>query len=100
MEVEQRIFDRCGDILRQNRLYTRVCVMVLYIMAVYRMSYWAALAAWADYEFGGSWTPERWHSYICYLWLKVRIDGRPEQAFDAWAKETTDENRVFATARD
>ena len=87
MEVEQRIFDRCGDILRQNRLYTRVCVMVLYIMAAYRMSYWAALAAWADYEYGGSWTPERWHSYICYLWLKVRIDGRPEQVFDTWAKE-------------
>lgn len=89
MNVEQsiRACNAAREALARDGIHDRACTMVLFAMLVEGLCYVEAVKAWAAYESGGIWPPERWHSEICYRLLKAWILESPGLYFDRKVEE-------------
>lgn len=97
MEKELVLFKETQKIMQWWRVDYRPATMVLYHMALTGSTYREALEVWAEYEFDGAWSPERWHSQICYRLLKAWVTEPAAQWFDCRAQEVRDNaSRVHA----
>ena len=80
MEIERELrrAKQCQIALLRHGVKDRACTMVLYTMLSEGMLYRDALDCWAEYELGGIWAPERWHSEICYALLRAGLQVHPD----------------------
>lgn len=86
-ELELKTANAAREALARDGIHDRACTMVLFAMLHEDMCYVEAVKAWAAYENGGAWPPERWHSEICYRLVKAWIDECPGLYFDRKVEE-------------
>ena len=93
-ERERRIAAAARTHLARIGLNYRPAVMILYCMAAEGYDYRHCLEEWAAYEDTPTWTPDRWHSEMCYMLLKSKAEVVGGVA--AWFEEQAKEVRRLA----